>query len=286
MNRLTTSDRRKRVNGKVKHNRGTHDLRSDGKVRWGPFLGWASSSGNMEVEKNVWLQMVFSYLTELELSFYQRVCKAWRRHALAECKRRKSLDLASFFWCFDEFTPSMVKLLHMFPNVSTLRLGYCHQLTDDILHNILNFYSRGGQNGIEKLDLFYCYDISSKGVAHIVELCPNLTELTLNFCVGVDNQSIKHLSTLKQLKELHMSSLPLLTEGIWLLFREHRFSSLKHLYIGNNKKLDRAEDSKNLVQEKDGTVFSSETNHFRVTRDEEEERNEYDEDELYHSHPH
>jgi len=147
-----------------------------------------------------WLRPVFELSTLMELLTYRRVCKNWKRSVSS----LMTLNLGSFWHIVGrpEFNERMLQLQTLFPNTTCLKLGYCNQITDDALRLILE-KSRGQ---LEILDLFYCFKLTSTGVAHILEFCPNLRHLVLSHCTEVDNRSLEHLRKLKHLKDLEMVS--------------------------------------------------------------------------------
>ncbi|GAB5373135.1 hypothetical protein AAMO2058_001724200 [Amorphochlora amoebiformis] len=191
-----------------------------------------------------------------------QVCKNWKKHIRIHCSQRSSLDM-DVFWSFigkSQYENSIGRLMSMFPSVSTLRLGYCHQLTDRGLRKILQA-TQDRKQKIETLDLFYCHELTSQGIAHVVELCPDLTELSLNFCVGINNDAIIHLSRLRHLRVLDMRSLSLLTGDIWNLFQEHEFESLCELNLKDCKNVEH----KGILKTENGqSTFSFESNSFMV----------------------
>jgi len=144
--------------------------------------------------------------------------------------------------------------------------------------------------GLENLDLFYCTDLTAAGVAHVVDQCPNIRNLNLTYCAGVNNDAIIHLSKLQKLETLNMSSLPGITKDIWKLFQEYKFISLKTLIIENCNQLGRRGENKMLTEcTKDGRdteEFNFDANNFEVMRgaesepDESEMEDEDQEDEV------
>jgi len=228
------------------------------------------TSGAPEPEWIVsWLHSVFEYMTALEVIVYQRVCKNWKKILIKNCSRRLDLDLDVFWGVIgtSKNNQHILEMLRLFPKFTSLGLGYCSHLSDNTLKMILT-ESKRTEHKIRKLDLFYCYNITSKGVSYVVEYCPNIRHLVLNFCISIDEESIIHLSKLKHLEKLEMSSVPSLTSNIWTLFREYEFKSLKELRLENCVKVDRRKEVAELQESKNGSeIFSCGSNNFCVQRE-------------------
>lgn len=114
------------------------------------------------------------------------------------------LDL-EVFWNLvgrSEYMPPLYRLEARFPQATSLNLRYCNQLKDCDLKTLLE--NHVDSKKILEIDLFYCFSITSQGIAYAVELCPDLRRIVLNFCVGIDNKCIVHLSNLRHLEVIEM----------------------------------------------------------------------------------
>mmetsp|Transcript_12967 Transcript_12967/g.31787 ORF Transcript_12967/g.31787 Transcript_12967/m.31787 type:complete len:419 (+) Transcript_12967:400-1656(+) len=299
---LSSSTKRKSGKRKGDRDKEKTEGRTTVRVNWGPErwstlrVDWGGKSYRNAVSKNVkdkrqhrwlgsWLVQLFKHLTLMELLYCQQVCRNWRRNVDKHFRERPVLDF-DVFWNLvgrPEYMAPLKKLQSRFKQATTLNLRYCNHLGDEDLKTLLEHLV--SRQNLEMIDLFYCFSITSKAIAHAVELCPKLRHVVLNFCVGVDNQSIVYLSNLPDLEVLEMSSLTKLTKDIWNIFQESKFDSLEKLYLENCSFDSKEGNNQNdgwdiLVENKDGTEqFTFQQNCFQVIRSQNLDNGENEEDE-------
>ena len=135
---------------------------------------------------------------------WYQVCRNWKSNIRKHQAERQFLDL-DVFWNMvghREYEAKICGLVSQFPSCSSIRLAYCNSLSNLGLRQILE--ATECKSRIESLDLFYCVDITAEGLIHVVDHCPNLRNLNLTLCTGVNNDAIINLSKLQRLDTLNM----------------------------------------------------------------------------------
>lgn len=85
------------------------------------------------------------------------------------------------------------------PQMISLK-GERFETTDEILARAIN------DPNVYALDLDSCYNITDKGLIHLIWMCPNLRWVNLKFCDGItDNSLLEILNTLHYLEELDLT---------------------------------------------------------------------------------
>ena len=180
------------------------------------------------------LPHVFSFLSVVELMYLQQVNRRWysdvytaRAHLIHRLNlgqfwsRLGVLDLGHF-----------TRLTSAFRSVTDLNLSYCHFLTPyhliDLVHSIHN-YER-----LERLNLFYAYNLTDDAVTSLIPSLPSLTDLNLGRCIRLTDRTVRALMPLSSLRSLTLTSLPALSEETLMLFDDPAYlPSLQTLTLVN-----------------------------------------------------
>ena len=138
-------------------------------------------------------------------------------------------QIVELFDCTAIDADGLSSIAMLCPNVTTMNLSMCGQMTDDALQllgehcTVLSdltltgcfLVSDSGFSGLfsglgDKLTRFrleYASNLSDAGLMALSEQCPSLASLHLNVCTRVSDEGLLHLNHFKQLQFLHLSGL-------------------------------------------------------------------------------
>jgi len=151
---------------------------------------------------------------------------------------------------------SLKELVNGMPNLESLNLSGCYNLTDSSLEGV---FIRD-LSSLKELNLSLCKDVSDQSMQRISTSCKNLEVLDLAGCTKITNASLMSISHLKNLRKLNLRSCRQISDrGIehlcCLYCQQHRVAieelclqdcqkltdeSLKHISLGlsNLKKIN------------------------------------------------
>jgi hypothetical protein len=152
----------------------------------------------------------------------QHVKEYWQEEA-----QRLNLN---FFFYSDFQHPETFKFVKQFRALAEVNLAFCSKLTDASLVALLDTVLY--KENVRKLNLYFCYELSDEAILYIVQTFPKLTHICLGKCVKLTDESMRHLSTLRQLKNVDLSGVRKLTNQALMTFDyELQFPKLKRCTI-------------------------------------------------------
>eukprot|EP00455_Lapot_gusevi_P039911 TRINITY_DN4491_c0_g3_i1.p1 TRINITY_DN4491_c0_g3~~TRINITY_DN4491_c0_g3_i1.p1 ORF type:complete len:240 (-),score=18.70 TRINITY_DN4491_c0_g3_i1:268-987(-) len=171
-----------------------------------------------------------SFLTLLELFIIQRASRRFRQLSLLTLQRLGTLELNQFWHQVGVSDSEQVSnLLRSMDQVHTLSLSFCHHAHDDVLLQIMT--SLPNPLALRRLHLYYVHRMTEPCFKHILQLCPNLIELNIGRCHRLTADAVAALSSLTQLKILHLSGNVQLENNALQLLEEALPAGFKFLDI-------------------------------------------------------
>ena len=183
------------------------------------------------------LPQVFSFLSVIELLYIQQV-----NHRFYDGVYEAKADIITRlhlgqFWSRLGVTPTehFLSLISGYRAVREVIVSYCHFLTGDTLLALIK--GTPSYERVERLNLFYCYNLTDEHVAAVLPLLPALQELNLGRCIHITDKTLRALRTSTTLRSLTLSSLPQLTEETLMAFDDPAtMPALSYLSLVNTGK--------------------------------------------------
>ena len=180
------------------------------------------------------LPQVLSFLSVIELMYLQQVNRRWQQDVVtARASFIHKLHLGQFWSRLGVVDVGhFTRLVSAFTSVTELNVSYCHFLTNqhlvDIVHAIPH-YER-----LERLNLFYAYNLTDDAVLALVPSLPALTDLNLGRCIRLTDRAVRALQPLSSLRSLVLTSLPALSEETLMMFDDPAYlAQLQSLTLVN-----------------------------------------------------
>ncbi|XP_022767835.1 F-box/LRR-repeat protein 3-like [Durio zibethinus] len=118
-----------------------------------------------------------------------------------QCHLLEELDLTD-----NEIDDKGLKYISRCSKLSNLKLGICHNITDEGLIDI----GRGCPKLLE-LDLYRSAEITDMGILAIAQGCPGLEMINISYCIDITDCSLLSLSKCSRLKTLESRGCSLIT---------------------------------------------------------------------------
>ncbi len=127
------------------------------------------------------------------------------------------------------------RLASQFHSIRDLNVAYCHFMKGDTLLALLDCLPNS--QDLERINLFYCYQLGDEHIEAIVSKAPKLRELNLGRVTNVTDRGVAALSTLSHLRSLNVIQNPNLSEETLMLMDDTKhFPSLQVFNVVNCSK--------------------------------------------------